>query len=135
MAVFIGKRKNTSAKAGLTINYAVYKIINPAIARQYGSGTYTLSQVVGIDTNELFVARIGVKNDNDLVWVGRAANYAANLCALNEPNTVFITGDVFDSMKESMKYYGNLRESIWRPREWSNMDYMRIHSSTWWWTV
>jgi len=29
-------------------------------------------------------ARVGVREDNDIVWIGRAANYAAKLCALSE---------------------------------------------------
>jgi len=50
--------------------------------------------VVGIDTSALFVARIGVRNDNDLVWVGRAANYAAKLTEIPEDNTVFVTASL-----------------------------------------
>jgi class 3 adenylate cyclase len=94
MAVFIGDTKNTNAaKTALQINAAVIDIINPPISNQYPQSTYRLSHVIGIDTMPfvlLFVARIGVRNDNDLVWVGRAANYAAKLSSINEGNTVFI---------------------------------------------
>ena len=80
MAVYIGDRKNTdAARTALKINYAVREIINPAIRDQYPNDRYAVSHVVGIDTSKLFVARIGVRGDNDLVWVGRAANYAAKL--------------------------------------------------------
>lgn len=83
MAVFIGEKKNTSSvKAALKINYAVRSIINPAIAKQYGEGKYSVNHVVGIDTSSLLVAKTGVRGANDLVWVGRAANYAAKLSSL-----------------------------------------------------
>src|SRR5882757_321503 len=50
MAVFLGDSRNSNAaKCALKINYAVSKIINPAIAAQYPNKTFTVRQVVGID--------------------------------------------------------------------------------------
>jgi class 3 adenylate cyclase len=136
MAVFIGNMKNTNAAtAGLKINYAAKNIVNPALAKQYPTKTYRLEHVVGIDASSLFVARIGVRNDNDLVWVGRAANYAAKLCAVNEPNTVFITKTVFDSMHESAKYGGDPKRLMWEARTWTKMNNMSIYRSIWTWVV
>jgi len=134
MAVFIGNSKNSSAAtAGLKINYAAQRIVNPALAKQYPNKTYRLQHVVGIDTSSLFVARIGVRNDNDLVWVGRAANYASKLCAINEQDTVFITKAVFDMLNESVKYGGNPKELMWEPRLWTGMNNISIYRSTWTW--
>ena len=84
MAVFIGDSKNSSAaKTALKINYSVEHIINPALRNQYPNSTYKVRQTVGIDTSKLTVARTGIRGSNDLVWVGRAANYAAKLAALS----------------------------------------------------
>jgi len=136
MAVFIGDTKNTNAaKTALQINAAVIDIINPAISNQYPQSTYRLSHVIGIDTSPLFVARIGVRNDNDLVWVGRAANYAAKLSSINEGNTVFITNDVFSRLRKDAKYAGTNDALMWKPRLWSQMNNMNIHSSAWKWAV
>lgn len=78
MAVFIGDRKNTNAvKAAFRINGAVWDVIKPALREQYRDTDYVLKHVIGVDTSDLLISRIGVRNDNDLVWVGRAANYAA----------------------------------------------------------
>lgn len=133
MAVFLGDSKNSdAAKAGLHINHAVVKIINPAILRRYPKSTYQLKQVVGIDTSPLFVARIGIRNANDLVWVGRAANYAAKLSALDSPNTVYMTDAVFRRLEDDSKYGPN-RELMWERRVWKSMDDMPIHRSTWTW--
>ena len=136
MAAFIGNIKNsTAARTALKINHAVIKIINPAIRKQYPQTDYQLRHVVGIDTSSLLVARIGVRNDNDLVWVGRAANYAAKLCAINEPNTIFITGEAFDRLHVDSKYGGIDKELMWKERQWSQMGDMRIYSSTWTWSL
>lgn len=138
MAVFLGDFKNsTAAKVALKISYAVLHIINPAIVSQYGDGYYSLSHVVGIDTSSLFAARIGVRNDNDIVWVGRAANYAAKLTAIGENNTTFITGAVFDALHDSSKYKKNgaERQLMWKEREWTQMSNLRVYSSNWTWGI
>lgn len=134
MVVFLGDFKNTTAaRTALKINGAVLGIINPALASQYPKVTCRLRHHVGIDTSPLFVSRIGVRNDNDLVWVGRAANYAAKLCTIPEYNTVFITGDVFDKLNQASKFGGAPEQLMWKERQWSQMDNKRVYSSNWKW--
>jgi class 3 adenylate cyclase len=136
MAVFIGDYKNSAAaKTALIINHAVLKIINPALKRVYSKTNYELKHTVGIDTSPLFVARIGVRNDNDLVWVGRSANYAAKLCAIDENNTVFITEEVFNRLSDKTKYGGKEKQIMWKARQWTQMGNKRIYSSTWTWAL
>jgi class 3 adenylate cyclase len=133
MAVFLGNSKNSSAgRAGLKINYAVKNIINPAIEKQYPNVTYRVKHTVGIDTSPLFVARIGVRNDNDLVWVGRAANYAAKLTEIAEDNTVFATEDAYDKFNAKTKTSVDGR-AMWEKTSWTKMDDMTIYRSTWTW--
>lgn len=135
MAAFIGDTKNTTAvRTALKLNGAVIDIINPALTRQYANEAYRVRHHVGVDTSSLFVCRAGVRNDNDLVWVGRAANYAAKLCAIKEYNTAFITGEVFDRLKNDSKYGGSNRTLMWKQRKWSQMGDMRVYSSDWKWT-
>lgn len=122
MAVFIGDSKDSnSVKTALQINGAVHDVINPSLAGQYPKANYRLRYVIGIDTSPLFVARIGVRNDNDLVWVGRAANHAAKPAAINEDNTIFITAAVFNQLGDSAKYGGNNKTLIWKSRLWRNL--------------
>jgi class 3 adenylate cyclase len=80
MAVYLGECKNTNAaKTGLKLNHAVNQILMPALRRKWNATDFSVRHVVGIDTSKMFVARTGVRGRNDLVWVGRAANYAAKL--------------------------------------------------------
>jgi class 3 adenylate cyclase len=137
MAVFLGDSKNDSAvRSAMKINYAVHKIINPLLKNQYRKTRYQLKQVVGIDTSELFVARIGVRNDYDLVWVGRAANYAAKLCNMYGEYSIYITGKVFDSMSNDVKYGGKDNNSLmWKKDVWKARNGMRIYGSSCMWEI
>lgn len=133
MAVFIGKSKNTSAvKAALKINAAVRETINPGIIERYGEGTYTVKQVVGIDTSKLFVAKTGVRGANDLVWVGRAANYAAKLSALGSFNT-YITHSVYSKLANEAKLSQGV--DMWTKRFWTPMNDFVIYGSNYKWSL
>ncbi len=133
MAVFFGSVKNTSAaKAALQINFIVNQI-NLALKAQYPTTAFTLKQTVGVDTSSLFVAKTGIRNSNDLVWVGRAANYAAKLSALGKENyTSYITEDVFVKLNDSAKYGDNPRRLMWEKRNWTATG-KTIYRSNWWW--
>jgi class 3 adenylate cyclase len=133
MGVFLGESKNTSAvRAALKINYAVTKIINPAIAQRYQT-PYAVKQVVGIDTSSLLVARTGIRGSNDLVWVGRAANYAAKLSAIDASFSTWITGSVYDRLNQSTKLTDG--RPMWEQRLWTAMNNMTIYRSNWWWSI
>lgn len=132
MALFIGDTKESqSVKTALQINGTVHDLINPSLIKQYPKSAYRLRHVIGIDASPIFVARIGVINDNDLVWVGRAANYAAKLAAINEDNTIFITAEVFSQLADSAKYSGREKTLIWKARAWTAMNKLQIYSCTW----
>ncbi|MGB6442077.1 MAG: adenylate/guanylate cyclase domain-containing protein [Thermoplasmata archaeon] len=136
MAVFIGETKNTSAvRCALKINFAVTHIVNPALQAQYPGEQYRVRQVVGIDTSPLMAARTGVRGDNDLVWVGRAANYAAKLTELPADHPSWITGDVYDAMHADVKLGGDPKRLMWEERSWTAVGGLRIFRSNWWWPI
>ncbi len=135
MAVYLGDYKNQSAaRTALKINYAVKYIINPAIATQYPKTPYQVQQVVGIDTSALFVARTGVRGDNDLVWVGRAANYAAKLTSLPAIFPSRITEDVYNKLPDNLKVGGTPPAPMWEKVNWTEMG-ISIYRSTYWWRI
>jgi class 3 adenylate cyclase len=133
MGVFIGNAKNTSAaRSALQINYAVQYIINPKLKAQYPTSSYEVKQSVGVDTSELFVARTGIRGSNDLVWVGRAANYAAKMCSLRIDNYAsFISEGVYDVLHESVKFGGNDKSSMWERYHWRDEN-ITLYRSAWW---
>lgn len=136
MGVFIGDTQTTpAARAGLKINYAVQEIINPALKAQYPSNTFVVRQVVGIDTSPIRAARTGVRGDNDLVWVGRAANYAAKLTELKLDERTWITKEAYDRLADDAKFGGTNRTLMWKSYRWSEMNDHPIYGSTWRWSL
>lgn len=132
MAVYIGDSKNTSAtRTALKLNFCRLKIIHPLIQQYYPNTNFVLKHVVGIDRATLHAARTGVRGANDLVWVGRAANYAAKLTALSNDYPSRITADVFSSLHESLKFTNGT--AMWEEATWTAMSNKRIYRSTWFW--
>jgi adenylate cyclase len=138
MGIFIGKAKNTSAAlAALKINYFFTKILQPQFLGYYAriaTSPFKFAQSVGIDTGSIRVARAGVRNDNDLIWVGQAPNIAAKLSSIRESGySSYITEGVFNALNESAKRYDG--KEIWEQRSWkAGAAYGTgiIYRSNWW---
>jgi class 3 adenylate cyclase len=135
MAVYIGDLKNSRAvRSAMRINYAVAQIVGPAHKSVYKSTDFALKHVTGVDTSNLFVAKTGVRGANDLVWVGRAANYAAKLASLPDTYATYITKEVYDSMITDIKV-SNDGQTAWEPVSWNTFDNRTIYRSNWWWSI
>ncbi len=103
MAIYVGERASINAVyTALKITSAVTQIINPEFESYYGIGHRLLRHTVGIDRGTLLAVKAGVRNDNDMVWVGPAANYAAKLNSfpgLDPAFPVRATAAVVDSVR------------------------------------
>lgn len=134
MAVYLGDWPNTSAaRTALKINWCRIQVINPLLLEQYPKRDYQLKHVVGIDRSSLRAARTGARGANDLVWVGRAANYAAKLSSLPDTYASRITGDVFDQLKGELKVTSG--KDMWEKAQWTDMENMTIYRSNWTWSL
>jgi class 3 adenylate cyclase len=136
MAVFMGNHKNTvAARCALKINWAFSKIVKPKILDAYGPklSNYTLSYGSGLDVGEVWAIRGGVRNDSDLVWVGRAPNLGAKLSGIRDGYATHITKAVYDALNDSSKLGGDPRRSMWEQTRWSDQDNMIIFRSDWIW--
>lgn len=133
MAVYMGDYMNTNAaKTALKIKWAVKNIIHPQMKRFYTSKEFLLGHVTGIDTSKLFVAKTGVRGANDLVWVGRSANYAAKLSSLPATYT-YITKAVYDRLATEAKISNGT--NMWEKRHWTAMNNAEIYRSHWGWEI
>ena len=131
MAVFVGDEKNSAAaRTALKINYAIKKIVNPAIKVQYPQTTYSVDHVVGIDNGKVLVAKTGIRGSNDLVWVGSAANIAAKLCTIREGHSSWITSRVHDMLASDAKLSNG--SPMWEARTWNGTT---VYRSAWTWAV
>lgn len=130
MGIFTGDGMNfEAAQCALRINWAVNEVIKPAMKKHW-AGDFELRHVVGVDTSQLRAARIGAYGDNDIVWVGRAANYAAKLTSWGGKASR-ITEDVYKQLPDAGKY--SQGKDMW-VREYWDAQQIHTYSSTWQWS-
>lgn len=130
MAVFTGTAKNTTAvRCALKINYAVQDIIRPAIkAHPTEHRDFIFKHKVGVDSSQLHAARVGVRGDNDIVWVGTAANHAAKLNSITRDEPIWISAAVYENMHDSVKFHQGV--NMWQPFNWTEMNNRQVYATT-----
>lgn len=113
MGVFAGECKRTNAtKAALNIRWAIEEILNPKL-------TVPLQIGCGIDIGKTLIIKVGKGRDidnNDLIWIGKACNYASHLT--QEANdTIIISPAVYDRLHASSKYENEAtkQKDMWSP--------------------
>jgi adenylate cyclase len=83
MGVFIGNMKNTHAsKCAREIFYTVENILAPAALQKFKSfqtHNIKLKNCVGVDVGRARAVRAGIRDSNDLIWIGKAPSFAAKL--------------------------------------------------------
>lgn len=131
MGIFISdSQTNDAVSCALEINYAVKNLVQDILKKNWKSD-FTIRHIVGIDTSAIRAARTGVRGDNDIVWIGNAANLAAKLTALNADRPTWITKRVYDVLNDKQKL-GPAGENIWKKWKWSQHGDDEIYSSTYW---
>lgn len=103
MAVFSGEGKECRAvRSALALGALVPQVVQPRLTeflkeREKPQGVppfvwpaepFQLRHGSGIDTGRVLIVRAGQRIDNDLIWVGRAANLAARLSEIR-PSLLF----------------------------------------------
>ncbi len=121
MAIFLGERMNSRAAiCALKMNYVLKEILAPTATSNFKSirdAGFIVSHAVGVDRSPLLGVRAGQRGSNDLVWVGRAPNFAAKLSELREENyRSFITSYVYDTMAEDAKFGEPDKHLMWEKR-------------------
>ena len=110
MGVFIGaSRVDNAVVAALQLNNVVSNVINPEFESSGILSHRPIKHTVGIDAGKVLVAKTGVRVDNDLVWVGSAANYAAKLNSfegLDVDYATRITSDAYALLSSQWKLHG-----------------------------
>ena len=120
MGVFKTERPNTDAvKCARKIDWMVHNVLNPKARNQFNSiknNDINIKHCVGIDTSESRAVRGGIRNNNDLIWIGRAPSFAAKLSDIREyPYEVYISKSCFDKMNDDAKT-DNKGNPIWETK-------------------
>lgn len=108
MGVFIGEWPCSNAtKAALKIKYATEQIIQPKATAKFTSvskNNVLIRQACGIDYGTSRAVRAGVRDNNDLIWIGRPPSFAAKLSDNREhPYSTFISKAVYCRLSEETK--------------------------------
>jgi class 3 adenylate cyclase len=139
MGVFVGNRKHTrAARAALMMNWAMLAVLKPKIAKAFPSlatGGFVLRHCTGVDVSDLLVVRSGIRDNNDLIWVGRAPSFASKLAGVRDsPFHSFMSDDVFDKLAPDGKFWGSPPQAMWEKRHWAAMAPIEteVYRSSWW---
>jgi len=82
---------------------------------------FNFNQTVGIDHSSIHVARSGVRDNNDLIWVGRAPNIAAKLSSIRmDKFKTFITPSVYKALLKPSKFQGSPERDMWTLLNWAS---------------
>lgn len=109
MGVFIGESKNSSASiCGREIHRAVRRIIQPAATKKFDSiknNGIEIRACAGIDVGEVRAVRSGVRDNNDLIWIGKAASFSAKLSDVRDVGyQTYISSRVYSKLGKDAKF-------------------------------
>lgn len=135
LGAFVGDGKNSAAaKTALNIKWAITKIVQAEHDEYYEDKGIKLNYCVGVDSCEHHVVRTGIRGSNDLLWVGKAANYAAKLTSHNwSPYHSIITSRVYGSLNDQSKYDGD-GKNMWA-QEYSDAINETVYKSSYHWAA
>lgn len=138
MGVFIGDAKRSSAvKAALQIQWATRHLIEPEAIERFTSvknNNVKIRQACGVDVGISRAVRAGIRNNNDLIWIGRAPSFAAKLSDAREyPYCTFISEDVYKRLNDESKYSKGV--DMWEQRTMTFAGVSETcYRSSYWWT-
>lgn len=117
MGVFIGETPNSNAaNCAREIDYAIENIIAPKATAQFKSikeNQIKITHCVGIDVGISRAVRAGIRNNNDLIWIGKAPAFAAKLSDIrNYPWSVYISSRSYKKLSDTAKLTSS-GENIW----------------------
>lgn len=122
MGVFVGQTPRTNAtKCAREIFYTVEYILGPKASRKFQSISKNNIKVkcgVGVDYGKSRAVRAGIRNSNDLIWIGRPPNMAAKMSDIRKyPFCVYIHADVYGVLGDADKFVSG--KNIWEERNYA----------------
>ena len=120
LGLFMGNSKESDAvRCAFKIQWTVVNIIQPMTDQLFPEKKYRMEQVVGIDSSDLSAIKTQVWDHYDVLWIGRSANYSANLTQYNHDDySTYITSDVYSKLPKellasnSIKFWDLMTETV-----------------------
>lgn len=104
MAIFASaKMEDRAVRCAFGIQWLVDNAIQSAQTKLYPAIAYKMHQVVGIDSSLLYAVRTDVWDEYDILWVGAAANNAANFTRIRDDRfSTHVTPSVHDRLSAEL---------------------------------
>ena len=123
MGVFVGSDHATNAtRCAREIFYMVDKILGPLATDYFTSIRDNKIQIrhsVGIDSGTARAVRAGIRNNNDIIWIGQPPSLAAKLSDIRSfPYCLHVSSQTFRLLGDSEKMDGTTH--MW---EWIKVQY------------
>lgn len=143
LAAFIGDKKCTQAvTSALQISWFCSNILKPKVDGYLNTQSNTeglkFNFGIGVDVGEVLVVRGGYKgtNNNDLVWVGNATNYAVKLSARKiDGYNICISKDVYKKTINTIPQKTGSGQSVWHKDVWPEMGNLVVYVSDAHWGI
>ncbi len=135
MGVFAGDQKRTNAtKAAMNIRWAISEILNPNLTTPIKIGC-------GVDVGKTLITKVGKGRDvdnNDLIWIGKACNYASHLTQ-EANNSIIISPNVYNNMLEKTKFKDSVNKTgnMWTAKKITlkNNKQIDAYETTFHWAI
>jgi adenylate cyclase len=119
MGIFFGESMcSDAADCAREIDWVTHQLIDRKARSQFASirnNGLSVQQACGVDVGLVRAVRAGIRNNNDLIWVGRAPSLAAKLSDLREsPYSTFISDAVYRRLRASSRQPAG--QDIWEAR-------------------
>lgn len=137
MGVFIGEYKRSNAtKSAMKIYWATRNIIEPEARKRFNSvknNDLKIRQACGIDVGATRAVRAGIRNNNDLIWIGKPASFSAKLSDTREhPYCTFISADVYNGLSDEAKFSNGANMWEKRTKKFAGTEETCYRSSYFW---
>jgi adenylate cyclase len=135
MGVFSGdSKRSNAAKAALKIRWSITNILNPNLKQTVIIGC-------GIDVGKTLITKVGKgrdANNNDLIWIGKACNYASHLTN-SASNSIIISEGVYNWLNAETKFQDPTTKLIdmWKKKTLTlkNNTTITVYESTYSWSL
>ncbi|WP_243368953.1 adenylate/guanylate cyclase domain-containing protein [Microvirga solisilvae] len=122
MGVFIGANQaNDAVACAQKIDWMIYNWLSPVALNLFNLqelGFTSINHCIGIDSGIAHAVRAGIRNNNDLIWVGQPPSFAAKLSDIRTaPYEVYTSETVMLKLSNQMKFPTGANAFVWLPVE------------------
>lgn len=115
MGVFIGEDADTAVSCARQIDWCVTNIVATTSNAHFKSiqdNAIRIKHCIGLDFGKARAVRAGIRDNSDLIWIGKAPSFAAKLSDVRDfPNEIYASSRIFNRLSREQKIVNG--NNIW----------------------